>query len=158
VSKPAKKERRRLKQKQKHKQAIKLRNESPYKRLGKSGRIESCKVNDTCREQGLFSIYAMISVPNRPPTLVCFLVDKWCMGLKDAWGRLDMTHEEYHDFIESANHRAGFTLVDVRAAYALGRGLELFSRVENLFDERYETVFQYGTAGRAAYGGVRWSL
>jgi hypothetical protein len=113
VSKPAKKERRRLKQKQKHKQAIKLRNESPYKRLGKSGRIESCKVNDTCREQGLFSIYAMISVPNRPPTLVCFLVDKWCMGLKDAWGRLDMTHEEYHDFIESANHRAGFTLVDM---------------------------------------------
>lgn len=113
VSKPAKKERRRLKQKQKHKQAIKLRNESPYKRMGKSGRIESCKVNDTCREQGLFSIYAMISVPNRPPTLVCFLVDKWCMGLKDTWGRLDMTHEDYHEFMESAKHRAGFTLVDM---------------------------------------------
>lgn len=113
MSKPTKKERRRLKQKQKHKQSIKLRNESPYKRLAKSGRVESCKVNDTCREQGLFSIHAMISVPNRPPTLVCFLVDKWCMGLKDAWGRLDMTHEDYHDFMESAKHRAGFTLVDL---------------------------------------------
>lgn len=113
MSKPTKKERRRLKQKLKHKQSIKLRNESPYKRLATAGRVESCKVNDSCREQGLFSIYARVSVPNRPPTLACFLVDKWCMGLKDAWGRLDMTHEEYHHFMESAETRADFKLVDL---------------------------------------------
>jgi vitamin B12 transporter len=52
----------------------------------------------------------------------------------------------------------GYTLVDLRAALAIGRGVELFGRVENLFDERYETIFRYGTPGRAAYGGVRWSL
>jgi hypothetical protein len=113
MSKPTKKERRRLKQKQKHKQAIKLRNESPYKRLAATGRVESCKVNDTCRDQGLFSIYALLSVPNRQPTLAVFLVDKWCMGLKDAWGRFDMTYEDYHDFVESAKHRTGFNLVDM---------------------------------------------
>ena len=113
MSKPTKKERRRLKQKLKHKQAIKLRNESPYKRLAEAGRVESCKVNDTCRDQGLFCIYALLSVPNRPPTLAAFLVDKWCMGLKDAWGRLDMTYENYHDFLESAGYRAGFELVDM---------------------------------------------
>ena len=27
--------------------------------------------------------------------------------------------------------------------------------VENLFDERYETVFRYGSPGRAGYAGVR---
>ncbi len=113
MSKPTKKERRRLKQKLKHKQSIKLRNESPYKRLAAAGRVESCKVNDNCRTQGLFSIYARVSVPNRPPTLACFLVDKWCMGLKDAWGRLDITQEEYHDFMESAKSRADFKLVDL---------------------------------------------
>ena len=113
MSKPSKKERRRVKQKLKHKQSIKLRNESPYKRLAAAGRVEACKVNDSCREQGLFSIHALLSVPNRPPTLACFLVDKWCMGLKDAWGRLDMTYERYHDFMESAESRAGFKLVDM---------------------------------------------
>jgi len=113
MSKPTKKERRRLKQKLKHKQAIKLRNESPYKRLAAAGRVEACKVNDGCRDQGLFSIHALLSVPNRPPTLACFLVDKWCMGLKDAWGRHDVTYERYHDFMESAEYRAGFKLVDM---------------------------------------------
>ena len=113
MSKPTKKERRRLKQKLKHKQAIKLRNESPYKRLAAAGHVESCKVNNTCRDQGLFSIYALLSVPNRQPTLAVFLVDKWCMGLKDAWGRLDMNHEDYQDFLESAEYRAGFKLVDM---------------------------------------------
>ncbi len=113
MSKPSKKERRRVKQKLKHKQSVKLRNESPYNRLAAAGRVESCKVNDSCRDQGLFSIHALLSVPNRPPTLACFLVDKWCMGLKDAWGRLDMTHERYHDFMESAESRAGFKLVDM---------------------------------------------
>lgn len=35
--------------------------------------------------------------------------------------------------------------------------IEVYGRVENLFDEHYETIFRYGTPGRAAYGGVRVS-
>lgn len=62
------------------------------------------------------------------------------------------------DNASNTNRLKGYTLVDLRAAYAVGRGLELFGRVENLFDERYETIFRYGTPGRAAYGGVRWAL
>ena len=61
MSKPTKKERRRLKQKLKHKQSIKLRNESPYKRLAAAGRVEACKVIGNCADQGLFSIYALLS-------------------------------------------------------------------------------------------------
>jgi len=52
----------------------------------------------------------------------------------------------------------GYVLVDLRASFPVTRGVELFGRVENLFDERYETVFQYGTQRRAAYGGVRLAL
>ena len=50
-----------------------------------------------------------------------------------------------------------YTLVDLRASYPLpvGHGLELYGRVENLFDRTYESVFSYGTLGRAAYVGVR---
>jgi vitamin B12 transporter len=52
----------------------------------------------------------------------------------------------------------GYTLVDLRGSYPLGRGLELYGRVENLFDRAYETVYSYGTLGRAAYVGLRASF
>ena len=48
-----------------------------------------------------------------------------------------------------------YTLLDVRASYPITRTLELYGRIENLTDRRYETTYQYGTLGRAAYGGVR---
>ncbi len=50
-----------------------------------------------------------------------------------------------------------YALVDLRARYPLGDGIELFGRVENLFDTHYETVLYYGAPGRAALAGVRLS-
>ena len=49
----------------------------------------------------------------------------------------------------------GYLLTDIRAAMPVAKGIEIYGRIENLFDERYETVFQYGAPGRAAYAGVR---
>ncbi|WP_198152697.1 TonB-dependent receptor plug domain-containing protein [Tsuneonella dongtanensis] len=56
----------------------------------------------------------------------------------------------------------GHALVDLRASkvlFALDMrqqyDVELFGRVENLFDARYTEVAGYGTQGRAAYVGVR---
>ncbi|WP_375429671.1 TonB-dependent receptor, partial [uncultured Sphingomonas sp.] len=49
----------------------------------------------------------------------------------------------------------GYVLVDLRAALPMTERIELYGRVENLLDEEYETIFRYGTAGRAAYAGVR---
>ena len=46
-------------------------------------------------------------------------------------------------------------VANVFASHRLNSALELFGRVENLFDARYESVFGYGAPGRAAYIGVR---
>jgi vitamin B12 transporter len=51
----------------------------------------------------------------------------------------------------------GYVLADVRAAFPVAAGIELYGRIENLFDARYETVLRYGVQGRAAYAGVRLS-
>jgi vitamin B12 transporter len=48
-----------------------------------------------------------------------------------------------------------FTLVNVNASYGLTDNIELFGRVENLFDEKYEEVFSYQSPGIAAYAGLR---
>ena len=48
-----------------------------------------------------------------------------------------------------------YTLVDLRLAYPVSDQVELYGRVENLFDEEYQTAKDYGTAGRGVFGGVR---
>ena len=44
---------------------------------------------------------------------------------------------------------------DITASFTFGPSIELYGRIENLFDEEYEEVLGYNTAGRAAYVGVR---
>ncbi|MGV1681772.1 TonB-dependent receptor plug domain-containing protein [Sphingopyxis sp. NJF-3] len=51
-----------------------------------------------------------------------------------------------------------YVLVDLRASYPLVAGIDLFGRIENLFDEQYQAVATYNTAGRSAYVGVRWGF
>jgi len=48
-----------------------------------------------------------------------------------------------------------YVLVNLRAAMPVTAAVELFARVENLFDQRYETAAGFGQPRRAAYGGVR---
>lgn len=46
---------------------------------------------------------------------------------------------------------ADHTLVDLRVAWSLSGVLKIAARVENLFNEEYQTVLDYGTTGRAGY-------
>jgi len=48
-----------------------------------------------------------------------------------------------------------YTLVNVAGSYRLNDNAEVYGRVDNLFDERYQDVWGYGTPGRAAYAGMR---
>jgi vitamin B12 transporter len=49
-----------------------------------------------------------------------------------------------------------YTVFDANASFPLWWGLSLDVRAENLFDEDYEEIVGYGTAGRAGYVGLRW--
>ncbi|MBP8231898.1 MAG: TonB-dependent receptor [Rhizorhabdus sp.] len=62
-----------------------------------------------------------------------------------------------HSFDNASNSQwlDDYTLVDLRAEYALSDQVRLFARVENLFDEGYMTAYRYGSLGRSVYAGVR---
>jgi vitamin B12 transporter len=45
--------------------------------------------------------------------------------------------------------------VDVAGRYELGDAIELFARIENLFDEKYQQVLGFGTPGLSGYLGAR---
>lgn len=51
-----------------------------------------------------------------------------------------------------------FTLVNINVSAKLVEGVELFGRVENLFDERYEQVFSFVSPGLNATVGIRASF
>ena len=81
---------------------------------------------------------------------------RWNFGLSAG---ATITH--VGDSFENATNSIrldGYMLVDLRASFPVTDRVELFGRVENLFDEAYETVYLYGTPRRAAYGGVRLKL
>jgi len=59
------------------------------------------------------------------------------------------------DNASNTNRVAGYDVVDLRIAYPLTDHFELQARVENLTNEKYETIFRYGTPGRSSYAGVR---
>jgi vitamin B12 transporter len=59
------------------------------------------------------------------------------------------------DNLSNSRRLDGYALAAIRASYPITDAIDLFGRVENLFDEKYETVSRFGTLGRNAYIGVR---
>lgn len=93
----------------------------------------------------------------RPRHSVAAVVDyAWDFGL-----RAGATVRHIGDRFDNAGNTVrvdGHALVDIRASFPVTANVELYGRVENLFDETYEIVATYGTPGRAAFGGVRIRL
>jgi vitamin B12 transporter len=51
-----------------------------------------------------------------------------------------------------------YSLVNLSASYRVSKGITLFGRVHNLFDEKYEEARGFGTYGLSVFGGLRVSL
>jgi len=77
----------------------------------------------------------------------------WAFGLKTGLS-VRYVGESFNDLANAVKVDA-FNLVDLRASYPIDENLEVYGRIENAFDEEYQTVLGYGTAGRGVFGGVR---
>lgn len=100
-------------------------------------------------------------LPRRPEHVVSMRMDyRWPFGLSTG---ATVTHAgssediDFGVFPEETVKLGGYVLVDLRTSYRLTDNLELYGRLENLFDERYETALNFGSPGRAGYIGVRLS-
>jgi vitamin B12 transporter len=64
------------------------------------------------------------------------------------------------DFDDAANEirLGGHVLLDFRTSLPINDRVQLYARVENLTNRRYEVAYQYGTFGRSAYIGARASF
>lgn len=69
-------------------------------------------------------------------------------------GTLTLAGDSFND-AANAVRIDGYAVFDLRASYPVTDKIEVFGRVENLFDEAYTVVTGYGTSGRSAYVGAR---
>jgi vitamin B12 transporter len=78
---------------------------------------------------------------------------RWGFGL--TTGATLTSVGDSFDNASNARRLDGYVLGDVRASFPVTKKVEVFGRVENVFDTKYQTIYQYGQPGRAAFGGVR---
>lgn len=110
-------------------------------------------------DRSLTSATAGNELPRRPRN-VGTVTSTYRFGLIDKPGSGTIAAEVRYvgaSFDDSGNFVGldDYALVALRAALVLTQQFELFGRVENLFDARYENVAGYGTYGRTGSIGIR---
>ncbi len=53
---------------------------------------------------------------------------------------------------------AGYVVINLAAGYEINPNLQVFARVDNLFDQEYQNVLGFGTSRIAGFGGLRASF
>lgn len=90
----------------------------------------------------------------RPQHSVTALADyRWAFGLEMG---VTVTHVgASFENAGNSNKLESYVLTDLRASFPVTERIDIYGRIENVFDEQYETAFQYGSIGRAGYAGIR---
>ena len=82
----------------------------------------------------------------------------WTRGRTSAFaivnGRSD-TQDLEPNFADQVFENPGYATVAIGGAFRVGRNLEVFGRVTNLFDRAYEEAFGFPALGRSGLVGVR---
>lgn len=97
AGKSDRKARQRQKRQQQRRQALRVHGGSPYRHAARSGELVACYVNEGWKENGMATVFVLRRTITQGLVMAAFLVDIWCAGLKDAWGWLNATMDEFRD-------------------------------------------------------------
>ncbi len=75
------------------------------KKKARSYPIHECRITNAGAEGGKYDIIVARKKPNGDLIVGFYLVDTWCLGLKDTFFRHDMTINDYEETIESMNEQ-----------------------------------------------------
>jgi vitamin B12 transporter len=59
---------------------------------------------------------------------------------------------------ENTQKMGSFKVVNLAATYDVTKNVQIYGRIDNLFNEQYEEFLFFGTPIRSIYGGVRLTL
>src|SRR5438552_7128840 len=96
-----KKQKQRLKREQKRLQAKRARALTPLDRIVRAGGQLDCYANANWREMGMANIQMLGRAPDGRLAYAAFLVDVWCVGLKDAFGRREISRLDFDKLLDT---------------------------------------------------------
>lgn len=115
------------------------------------------------QRRGMASVLLSRELPDGRVAAAVFLIDYWCLGVKDAFGRI-MYRAEYNEWLEDVEERLDLVdtqpesarkLIEGAVAYASGLGLNPhpdYHRVKTIFGdldpELAEEDFEFGDNGQ----------
>lgn len=122
-------ERHRLKRKRKKLEMRREHSRTALQRLAAEGGSLECWINPDWREQGIASLHVLGQTTGGRWASAAFLLDFWCVGLKDAFGRGDIEELAYREHgLKPWIERTGAVRLDAAAARRLVAGAVRFSR------------------------------
>lgn len=174
MARGSKKDKQRIKRQERRRELHRAASKSPYQRIAERGEIKACYMTRDWREHGMGSIYCLRTQPGGGYALASFLIDFWCLGLKDAWGRLDLAMEEFRDLC-TRSKEGGNVLVRIepeRARQVLGAAIRFARDNDFRLPARYERwtalvgevnsqdadVSDFGKDGKLYYVGPKEDL
>jgi hypothetical protein len=140
-----KKQKHKLKRKQKQIQARKAASVTPLDRIARSGGTLECYVNADWRKSGMASVQVLGHAPDGRLAHAAFLVDLWCVGLKDAYGHRTVLRGDFEDQLDRMSEGLDIVRIPPEQARRLVAGAIRFSR-QNGFHlpphyERWTAIF-----------------
>ncbi len=107
--------------------------------LGDGHPVHACMVNRDWREGGIASIYLARQVSAGRVTIASFFVDRYAMGLKDAWGRTAVPHREFDEQMADLQSRLDLQPLNLGLAkHLVYGGIELAGELGFRLPQRYE--------------------
>ena len=77
--------------------------------------------------------------------------DKWRVG-----GDLSYTGSRYDYDLAGTTTAAAYWLANLTARYQVDKNLSMFGRIENVFDQSYQTAWGYNQPPRGVFVGLNW--
>jgi hypothetical protein len=99
-----------LKRAKKKKEARRLLTLSPFRRAAHVGQLECYR---GLSNSGLATVIVLGHVSGGSHAMSGFLVDLWCVGLKDAWGNKQLTRPEFEQEFLPKWRKAGETITRI---------------------------------------------
>lgn len=101
--------------------------------------IYACRANKHWRDDGLATILLAREIAPRRVTMAGFLVDTLAMGLKDAWGRVDIGASEFDETAGDLHARLESSPLDIETARDLVHGgIKLAQELGFRLPKKYE--------------------
>lgn len=123
-----KKQKHQLKRRQKQAQARKAAAITPLDRIAKSGGTLECHVNADWRESGMANVQVLGQAADGRLAHAAFLVDVWCVGLKDAYGHRTIARADFEDQLDRMSEMLDIVRIPAAEAKRLVAGGIRFAR------------------------------